>query len=626
MRITSLAEIGQQSIPQVIFLTTGPENRPKISNNDQAIDDIMRNYPKTISITLFLLTTAIASADQMTYTISGTGSGYVDAQPFTNATFTLTEFADPATITNQTPSGPAVYSTQPSKQTLWVALNSVTISAATNATAFVNQTTSTAGIWQAGQPEILTVANPVFGNYDLSTGIGPVSGTTFAYASPIALENGQSIRFTSVSGVTFTAHREGNGSQLSTVSMTPSSGNVAPGASQTYTFVFADTLGATDLQGADILFQNPGQGNGSSTYDPVACWVYVNLATKSLSTYSNQKWSAAVPIGGSTLQGNECIVNTAGAAISTNQNQLSITLPVTFNPPASATLPWTVQAVAFNQNASTEYQKMGTVTVAPAAQPSFTLTATPNGPQALAPGPTPTSVSYTVNVVPSGGFNDEVTFSRLLVNNQDPNEFAVSFNPPTVTGAGSTTMTISTTASSLPISTYMPFLAKTGSGYWAQGQTGKIFVTNAAPAVAVSPGAGTGASQTIRVTATDPADALDISGVNLLIAPTLDGRNACWIYSDGRGLWLATDDGMSWMYAGALGSSTVATNSQCTIGGPSGFVTPDPKQTPPIQTLTLAIPVAFRPSFAGGKTVYVRASNFAALDSGYQTVGTWSVP
>ena len=429
-----------------------------------------------------------------------------------------------------------------------------------------------------------------------------------------------------MSGVAFTAHREGNGSQLSIVAMPQSSGNVVPGASQTYTFVFADTLGATDLQGADILFQNPGGGNGSPTYDPVACWTYVNLAAKTLSTYSNQKWSAAVPIGGTTLQGNECIVNAGGAAISTNQNQLSITLPVTFTPTASAVLPWIAQAVAFDQNASTEYQKMGTVTVAPAAQPSFTLTATPIGPQALVPGPTPTSISYTVNVVPSGGFGDQVTFSRLLINNQDPNEFAVNFNPPTVTGAGSTTMTISTTASSVPVSTYMPFLAKTASGYWAQGQTGKIFVTDAAPAVAVSPGAGTGASQIIRVTATDSADALDINSVDLLIAPTLDGRNACWIYSDGRGLWLATDDGTSWMYAGALGSSTVATNSQCTIGGPGGSVTPDPQQTPPIQTLTLAIPVVFQPSFAGGKTVYVRASNFAALDSEYQPVGTWSVP
>src|SRR5438874_2548379 len=105
----------------------------------------MRYYPKTTITALLLLTAAIASADQMTYTITGTGSGYVDSQPFTNAKFTLTELADPATITNKTPSGPAVYSTQPTKQTLWVALNSNTISYATAATVFVNQTTSTAG-------------------------------------------------------------------------------------------------------------------------------------------------------------------------------------------------------------------------------------------------------------------------------------------------------------------------------------------------------------------------------------------------------------------------------------------------------------------------------------------------
>jgi len=49
LRITSLAEISRQFIPQVIFLTTGLENRPKISNNDQAIDDLceitQKRYP-----------------------------------------------------------------------------------------------------------------------------------------------------------------------------------------------------------------------------------------------------------------------------------------------------------------------------------------------------------------------------------------------------------------------------------------------------------------------------------------------------------------------------------------------------------------------------------------------------
>jgi hypothetical protein len=324
------------------------------------------------------------------------------------------------------------------------------------------------------------------------------------------------------------------------------------------------------------------------------------------------------------------VVNAQGASLSLNQNQLTVTLPVTLTSSQNITNTWSVRANAFNQDANTSYGQMGTVTVSPASQPGYTLTVTPTGPQALVLGSAGSSVSYTINVVPAGGFNSPISFSQLINNSQNPNEFGLKYNPETVTGAGSTTLTVTTTASSVPASGYITVFGQTPNGGWGEVNTGNIYVTNAAPSVAVTPAAGSTASQLITVNATDPADARDVNGVDLLIAPTLNGQNACWVYYDGTGLWLATDDTASWMYAGAIGSSTTASNSQCTVGGTingsKSFVIPGPLDTPPVKTLNLTIPVTFQPSFAGGKTVFVRASNLAKFDSGYQTVGTWNVP
>jgi len=583
---------------------------------------IMSNYIKALPIALFLLAgLASADPDQMTYTITGTGSGYWGAQQFTNAAFKFTASAYITDIGNQTSSGPLFYSTHNSTSPLAISVAGFTGDFTSNGAVFINEATDTVGIWQDGVAEFLTVANPVFANYDPLTNIGPVSGTTWAYGDALTLSVAHlPVYFTSVSGVTFTAQRSGNYGELSNVSMSPANGTASIGAQQTYSFVFNDTLGASDLKIANILFSDPGQAVGSSTYNPQACWAYVDLTAKSISMYRNNAWTAAVPFGGGAATGNECTINMQGAAIATNQTQLTLTLPITLTPSVQITNQWPVFASASNQQATAEYQQMGTVTVSPALQPGFTLTMTPSGPQNLVIGSGTSSISYILTVVPTGGFQEPVIFSATGPPNQNPQDLGISFNPHIVYGAGSTILTISTTPSTVDGSTYVTV---TGSGPTGPVtlNTGTIYLAHAAPAVSVSPGAGSSASQLITVTATDPSDAHNINGINLLIAPTFNGINACWVYSDGAGLWLATDDATSWMYAGAIGSSTPASNSQCTVGGIAGTAS-----TGPAQTLNIGIPVTFQPSFAGGKTVWVRASNLAGLDSGYQALTTWSVP
>jgi hypothetical protein len=71
--------------------------------------------------------------------------------------------------------------------------------------------------------------------------------------------------------------------------------------------------------------------------------------------------------------------------------------------------------------------------------PDFTLAASPNS-QTVLPGQ---STSYTVTVTPSGGFTGTITFSASGL----PSGASASFNPASVTGSGTSTMSVVTTAS-----------------------------------------------------------------------------------------------------------------------------------------------------------------------------------
>ena len=87
-------------------------------------------------------------------------------------------------------------------------------------------------------------------------------------------------------------------------------------------------------------------------------------------------------------------------------------------------------------------------------QPDFSVTATPSS-QTVPPG---TGTSYTVTVTPSNGFNGTVTFDVSGL----PSGATATFNPSSVTGSGSSTMSVST-SSSTPDGTY-PLTITTTSG------------------------------------------------------------------------------------------------------------------------------------------------------------------
>jgi hypothetical protein len=148
--------------------------------------------------------------------------------------------------------------------------------------------------------------------------------------------------------------------------------------------------------------------------------------------------------------------------------------------------------------------------------------------------------------------------------------------------------------------------------------------TPAAPvAVSVSPSAGTGTDSTFTATYSDGNGAADIAEAYLLVQTGLAQASACQVMvrQSDRTVWLRNDAGTGWAGSAAIGSSTVLANSQCRVT-PSGA-----SLTAAGNTLTFRAPVSFlQAAFRGLKDLNLRALDRGGLDSGWQKLGTWTIP
>jgi hypothetical protein len=150
----------------------------------------------------------------------------------------------------------------------------------------------------------------------------------------------------------------------------------------------------------------------------------------------------------------------------------------------------------------------------------------------------------------------------------------------------------------------------------------------AAPqAVSVDPPAGTWGSADYVFTFLDSAGWQSISVANILINNFVDGRNACYVavVPSGAGagsVYLVDDAGNSGgPYQGMVlpGSGTVQ-NSQCSISGKGSWISGS------ANTLTVKLSVTFKAAFAGNRIIYMAAREAAGANSGWQALGTCSLP
>ena len=139
----------------------------------------------------------------------------------------------------------------------------------------------------------------------------------------------------------------------------------------------------------------------------------------------------------------------------------------------------------------------------------------------------------------------------------------------------------------------------------------------------LTPAVSSGANQTLTATFNAPGGYQTLDVVNVLINTALDGRQACYLaYSQtSNALYIVADNGDSTQISGKVmdGAGTVA-NSQCAVAlaGSSATGTGN--------TLTLVLNLSFPASFAGNKVVYTAARDISQNNSGWQTMGTHSVP
>jgi hypothetical protein len=578
-------------------------------------------------LALLIAAAGSVAAAPMTYTLTGTGSGTWNTQAFSNAAFTFTFTSDTSTVTHNgnidsTPGGTSatvnVAGFSPAQLTGDQAI-------------FMDHAGETAGIWHFDGAQYLTVTNQVFTSDDLTTSIPPdsVTGTAWSYATPISLSTGGTLYFTSVQNV-FYSQQTGNGSagQPLLVSVNPQNGSQTVNTTQTYTVIVGSIAGASDVGGVDVQFRDkPTYGN--------ACWLFFNPTANTLAINFQGNWGSPTPIGasGSTLTGDACTVDTTGVTASTASDYLTLAIPVRITVGDNNTWPIFVDTQT-KENVDAGYQQLGSVTAKSGPAPSFTLSIGPAY-QAAATG---AAATYTVTVTPANGFNEPITFNATSTPVQSGNTTALSFsfNPATVQGSGSTTMTVTSPSSATP-GGYN--IAVTGvSQTYANSAGATLQLDNAPPALTLTPTSGTGSSQTFTITW---ADSTDVGTINLLIAPSLSGQNACWIYFDVKGegpdhlpahLFMASDDGTSWIDGGAAnfdgfsGSNGSASNSQCTVGpgisynNDAGFVTGLHSGFSGV-----SIPVTFKPAFAGTKTLYVNGADAAGFVTGYQPMGGWTV-
>jgi hypothetical protein len=146
-------------------------------------------------------------------------------------------------------------------------------------------------------------------------------------------------------------------------------------------------------------------------------------------------------------------------------------------------------------------------------QPDFSVTATPSS-RTVSPG---TSTSYSVSVTPSNGFNGNVTFSVTGL----PSGATASFSPSSVTGSGSSTLSVNT-SSSTPMGSYPLTITATGGNL---SHSTQVTLAVADFSIAASPSSRTvsrnsKATYTVTVTALGPFSAIVNFSVSGLPART----------------------------------------------------------------------------------------------------------
>jgi hypothetical protein len=161
--------------------------------------------PCVLGAILSVLCVTNAKASPVTYTESATVSGSLNGVSFSNDLLTLTGTGDTTNITKL--SGASVNSPVTALFTLSVSVAGVGSGTLTGPFEVfdVQSPADSVGFIPIGGPDLLDTMNAVFASYDLSTSIGPITGSSFINPPHSFSTNVGALDITSAGDATFTA-------------------------------------------------------------------------------------------------------------------------------------------------------------------------------------------------------------------------------------------------------------------------------------------------------------------------------------------------------------------------------------------------------------------------------------
>lgn len=417
---------------------------------------------------------------------------------------------------------------------------------------------------------------------------------------------------------------------------------IGPGYATTVTAVFSHASGASSITSAAVLL-------GNSTSLDFACHVTWDPAASvfRLSQDLASQGSTPVPPGSGSAENNQCTLMGHGSSALASGNTLTLTLQLTLAPgfPSSGSNVLFIRAAA--GSADTGWVAMGGMPrpSADSVSPSAGSGASRNFTFAFSDAKNAlnlTGLAMLFGTPPNFANSCYIVYDRLagtvallydsaagsssrpLGSSQTLENSQCAVGPVTVTISGQSLL-IDAAITFKPAfngtqSIYM-YAAEVGQNTgWQQRGTFTVATGGAPQAVGVSPSAGGGSNALLSFTAADLGGSGFISGMAILIAPSLDFNNACFLnYDRAVGVvTLAYDTAVNGSSPVALGSNTAVSNSQCALRGAGSSVSFG------ATTATLTLDLAFRPEFAGTKNIYLLAAELG-VNSGWQWVGTWTV-
>jgi streptogramin lyase len=429
------------------------------------------------------------------------------------------------------------------------------------------------------------------------------------------------------------------------VSLSPTSGT---GLTQTFTAVYSDPNGVSDLSGVVVLFNN----SVSVSND---CAVVYVPGTNLMYLYNNAGTSLSTGIapGSSGLVSNsQCTLAGSGSSFSTSGNNLTLSVALTFT--GTFVGQKDVFLYAAGETSNSGWVQKGTWLPSSAGAPTVASLSPSSG--------TGLTQTFTAAYSDPNGTAD-LSGVVVLFNNSVSvsNGCAVIYVPASnlmylYNNAGTALSTGVAPGSSGSVSNSQCTLAGTGSSFNASGdnltlnvaltftgtflgqkdvflyaagetsnsgwvQKGTWLPASAGPptVVSLSPGLGSGLTQTFTMAYSDPNGIADLSDVVALFNTSVNPANACAVvYIPASNLlYLYNNAGTALTTGVTPGSSGSVSNSQCTLAGAGSSVNTSGNN------LTLNVALTFSGTFVGEKYVVLDAVG-KTQSSGWVQKGTWT--